>query len=141
LRFKGDGAEIGKAGVQSGPVIKGFDVVKDGAASLGEGGEALVVDHFVFETAPEGFDEGVVVAVSFAAHGSDEPMLGQDLPVSDAGKLNSASHKHSQIYGASAPASFRPNLQRTNWKQSLSRLFLRRNTSKAQIVTGKDGNK
>ena len=50
---------------------KRFDVVEDGMASCGEGGEALVVDHFIFEAAPEGFDEGVVVAVSFPAHGSD----------------------------------------------------------------------
>jgi hypothetical protein len=46
--------------VQSGPVIKGLDVVKERTASLGKGGEALVIDHFVFETAPEGFDEGAL---------------------------------------------------------------------------------
>jgi hypothetical protein len=31
----------------------------------------VMVDQFVFEGAPEGFDEGVVVAISFATHGSD----------------------------------------------------------------------
>jgi hypothetical protein len=46
--------------VQSGTVIKSFDVVEDGRARLGEGGEALVIDDFVFEAAPEGFDEGVM---------------------------------------------------------------------------------
>jgi hypothetical protein len=45
--------------VQSGTVIKGFDVIEDGAARLGEGTEALVIDQFVFEAAPEGFDEAL----------------------------------------------------------------------------------
>ena len=49
--------------MESVAVIKGFDVVEDGRARFGEGGEALVVDHFIFEAAPEGFDKGVVVAV------------------------------------------------------------------------------
>ena len=88
--FKEDRTEISKTGVESGPVIKGFDVVEDRAPSLGEGGEALVIDHFVFEAAPEGLDEGVVVAVTFAAHGSEEAVLGEDLPVSGAGKLHAA---------------------------------------------------
>jgi hypothetical protein len=40
--------------MQSGPVIEGFDVVEDGRARLGESGEALVVDDFVFQAAPKG---------------------------------------------------------------------------------------
>ena len=76
--------------MQSGAVIKGFDVVEDGAASFAEGGEALVVDDFVFEAAPKGFDEGVVVAIAFATHGRDETVLGEDLSVSGAGKLCAA---------------------------------------------------
>jgi len=52
LGFKGDGTAVGKTGVESGAVIKGFDVVEDGIASLREGGEALVIDDFVFEAAP-----------------------------------------------------------------------------------------
>ena len=71
LGFKVNGAEIVKTGVQSGAVVEGFDVIEDGGASLGEGGEALMIDQFVFEAAPEGFDEGVVVAVSWTAHGSN----------------------------------------------------------------------
>lgn len=50
--------------MQSGAVVEGFDVVEDGAASLLEGGKALVVDHFVFQAAPEGFDKGVVVTIA-----------------------------------------------------------------------------
>ena len=47
--------------MESGAVIKSFDVVKDDVASLGKGGEALVVDDFIFEAAPKGFDEGYLV--------------------------------------------------------------------------------
>jgi hypothetical protein len=37
--------------------------VEDGAAGLGEGGEALMVEHLVFETAPKAFDEGIVLVI------------------------------------------------------------------------------
>ena len=63
--------------MESGAVVEGFDVIEDGGASLGVGGEALMIDQFVFEGAKEGFDEGVIVAVAFAAHGRDQTMLGQ----------------------------------------------------------------
>ena len=76
--------------MKSGAVVEGFNVVEDGGASFGEGGEALVVDEFIFEAAPEGFDEGVVVAVAFAAHGSDQAILSKELPISRAGKLGAA---------------------------------------------------
>jgi hypothetical protein len=65
--------------VESGAVVEGFDVVEDGGAGLGAGSEAMIVDQFVFESAKEGLDEGVIVAVAFATHGSDQAMLGQDL--------------------------------------------------------------
>ncbi len=73
--------------MQSGAVIEGFDVIEDGSASLGMGGEALVIDQFVFEAAPERLDKGVIVAVTGAAHGSEQTMLSQDLAISDAGEL------------------------------------------------------
>ena len=76
LGFKIDRAEIVKTGVKSDAVIEGLDVVEDGCASLGEGGEALMIDQFVFEAAPEGLDEGVIVAIAFAAHGREQPVLG-----------------------------------------------------------------
>ena len=50
----------------------------------------MMIDQFVFEAAPEGFDESVVVAVAFAAHGSDQAVLGEELSVSGAGELGSA---------------------------------------------------
>ncbi len=62
--------------MESGAVTEGFDVVEDGGASFGLGGEAVVIDQLVFEAAPEGLDEGVVIAVAGAAHGSEQTMLG-----------------------------------------------------------------
>jgi hypothetical protein len=50
---------IGKAGVKSGAVIEGFNVIEDGGAGLGEGPEALMVNQFVFEAAKEGFDKAL----------------------------------------------------------------------------------
>src|SRR5450432_1489203 len=85
--FKVDGAEIVKTGVESGAVIEGLDVVEDGGASVGAGGKAVVIDQFVFEAAPKGFDKGVIVAVAWATHGSEEAVLGQELSISGAGKL------------------------------------------------------
>ena len=52
-------------------VVKHFDEIKDGLASLGSGFEVAAVDQFLFERAPEGFHGGIVVAVAFAAHGGD----------------------------------------------------------------------
>jgi len=69
LGFKADGAAVGKTGVESGAVVKGFDVIEDGGTSCGVGGEALMIDQFVFESAPEGFDKGIIVAVAFATPG------------------------------------------------------------------------
>ena len=47
-------------------VIEGFDVIEDGGASCGVGSEALMINQFVFECAPKGFNEGIVVTVAFA---------------------------------------------------------------------------
>ncbi len=49
-------------------VVEGFDVVENGCASLGEAAESVMIDQFVFESAEEGFDKSVVVAVAFSAH-------------------------------------------------------------------------
>ena len=56
--------------MKSGGVIEGFDVIEDGRASLGERSEAMMIDQFVFETAKEALDEGIVVAVPLSTHGS-----------------------------------------------------------------------
>ena len=43
MGFKADGAAVGKTGVESGAVVKGFDVIGDGGTSCGVGGEALMI--------------------------------------------------------------------------------------------------
>jgi hypothetical protein len=63
--------------VESDAVVEGFDVIEDGRASCGIGGEAMMVDQFIFKRAPEGFDESIVVAVAFAAHGSEQAVLSE----------------------------------------------------------------
>ena len=45
--------------MESGAIVEGLDVIEDGGASLGAGGEAMMIDQFVFEVAKEGLDEGV----------------------------------------------------------------------------------
>ena len=57
--------------MESGAIVEGLDVIEDGGASLGAGGEAMMIDQFVFEAAKERLDEGVIVSVGFATHGRD----------------------------------------------------------------------
>ena len=73
--------------MEPGAVIEGLDIVEDGAARLGVSGEALLIDQFLFEAAPERLDKGVIVAVTFATHGGHEPVLGEELAVGRAGEL------------------------------------------------------
>ena len=49
--------------MQSGAVIEGLDVVEDGSARFGLGGEAAMINQLVFEATAEGLYEGVVIAV------------------------------------------------------------------------------
>jgi hypothetical protein len=70
LGLKIDWGLIVKTGVESGAVIEGFDVIEDGSASLGECGEAVMIDQFVFEAAKEAFDKSVILAVAFSTHRS-----------------------------------------------------------------------
>ncbi len=69
--FKVGWGLVVKTGVESGAVVEGFDVMEDGATRLGQGGEVVVVNQFVFETAPKRLNESVVVTVALASHGSD----------------------------------------------------------------------
>src|SRR6266536_4684803 len=55
--FKVSWGLVVKTGMESGAVVEGFDVMEDGATRFGQGGEALVVNQFVFETAKERFEE------------------------------------------------------------------------------------
>ena len=56
--------------MESGALVEGFDVVENGSTGLGEGGEAVMIDQFVFEAAKEALDKGIVVAVSLSTHRS-----------------------------------------------------------------------
>ena len=59
---------IGKTGMKPEAIIKGFDVIENGAASLGEAFEVVVINEFVFERTEEGFDERVIVAIALWTH-------------------------------------------------------------------------
>lgn len=76
--------------MKSGAVIEGFDVGEDGGAGFGVSGEAVVINDFIFERAPKRLDEGVIVAVTFAAHGSNQPVLSEELAVRGTGELGAA---------------------------------------------------
>ena len=44
--------------MESGAVIEGLDVIEDGSTGLGAGGEAMMIEQFVFEAAKERFPRG-----------------------------------------------------------------------------------
>ena len=52
-------------------VIKDFDVFEDGRPGLSQVGEGFSMDQFGFQSAPEGFHVGVVVAMAVGAHAGD----------------------------------------------------------------------
>lgn len=76
--------------MESAAVIEYFDKLEDGLASFGSAFEVAAVDQFVFESAPEGFHGGVIVAVGFAAHGRDGLGLLECVAVVVAGVLDAA---------------------------------------------------
>ena len=49
-------------------VIEGFDVIEDGEFGFSVGIEAAMMKPFGFESTPERFHRGVVVAVAGGAH-------------------------------------------------------------------------
>lgn len=83
--------------MEPGAIVKRLDVVEDGGAGFGAGGEAAAVDGLVFQTAPKRFDEGVIVAVAPPAHRGDEAVRGKSLPIQGAGKLGAAVGVHDEI--------------------------------------------
>jgi hypothetical protein len=52
-----------------------------------EWGEALMIDELVFEAAKEALDKSIVIAVTWATHGRDQPILGEQVPVGGASEL------------------------------------------------------
>jgi hypothetical protein len=57
-----------------GALVECFDVGENCRTCFGSDGEKLTVDDFVFETAPERFDERVVVTIAFPAAVDDGVM-------------------------------------------------------------------
>jgi hypothetical protein len=68
--------------MEASAAVKGFDEIKDGLACLGSGFEVAAIDEFMFESAPEGFHGGIVVAVAFRCWVRAEVggQLGRDRP-------------------------------------------------------------
>src|SRR5215212_3623829 len=62
-------------------VVEDLEVLEDHPPGRLAGGEGRAVDELVLQAAEEALHGRVVVAVTLAAHGLDEPMPGQDRPV------------------------------------------------------------
>jgi hypothetical protein len=79
----GFGIELGRRSVAGGVgfavvAVAGFDEVEDIEASVGLGGEAAALEHFVFEGAHERFRPGIVVGIGTGGHALDDVCLFQD---------------------------------------------------------------
>jgi len=72
--FEVDRRPIGQSAVESFWVVEGFDIIEDSGASLVMSLEVVVMEPFGFESAPERFDSGVVVAAAWAAHAATNAM-------------------------------------------------------------------
>ncbi len=53
---------VAEAGVQPAAVVEHFDVVRDGEAGPGPGGEAVVVEHLVLQGGEEALSDRVIPA-------------------------------------------------------------------------------
>jgi hypothetical protein len=76
--------------VEPAAVVVNLDGLKDGLASLVFVLKMAVKQEFVFESAPERFHGGIVVAISFAAHTGLDSGGGELRAVGDAGVLATA---------------------------------------------------
>ena len=88
MEFEVNGRKIAQGTMGALTVIEGFDVIEDGGAGFQVVGEGLAVNQFEFESAPEAFHGGVVVAVGFAAHGGEQAGVGQGLAIIAGGVLD-----------------------------------------------------
>ena len=84
-------------------VIEPFDESKDFCLCLGAGGELAAIDELEFERAPERFHGGIVVAIGFAAHGSQRPVVLQALAELGAGILAASIRMEEELSGGGAP--------------------------------------
>ena len=90
LVFKGARRGIAQRTVQTLAVVEDFNVLKDGGPSCLPGGEALAVNEFHFQGAPEGFHGGIVITVALAAHRRLRLAAGQGLAKISTGILAAA---------------------------------------------------
>ena len=63
-------------------VVKNLDVLPNGRFCLSASLEALVVDHFIFKTAPEALNGRIVVTIAFSRHGSHQAIFLEDGAIS-----------------------------------------------------------
>jgi len=78
-------------------VIKDFDVIEDFSAGLAVAGKVAAIDQVEFESAPKAFHGGVVVTVTFAAHGGYQADRFESLAIITAGVLDAAIGVEEQI--------------------------------------------
>ena len=92
------------------PVVKDFDPLKDGSLGFPACGKLATMHQLPFQTAPEAFHRGVVIAVARSAHAGDDARLRQAFPVSGARILHPAiGVMHQSCRG---PALFQRHVQR-----------------------------
>jgi hypothetical protein len=76
-----------EGGVETGAVVKGFDVVEDASSGVEGRGERVVVKAFGFEGGKEAFDAGIVVRICSATHAGNEAVGEEAVAVLGAGVL------------------------------------------------------
>jgi hypothetical protein len=69
------GVSMSREAVSAAPVVEDLEVLEQGVGELDAGSPAAAVEELGLDPAPEGFDDGVVVAVADRAHGWDQPGL------------------------------------------------------------------
>ena len=99
LVFKGTGRRIAQRTMDPLAVVEDLDVIKEDLAGSPPGGEALAVNKFHFQGAPEAFHGGIVITVAAATHRSDQAGLAEGLTIIATGVLDTAIGVEQQIDG------------------------------------------
>ena len=90
-------------------IVKDFDPLEDGRVRLGARGKSKTMNQFPFQSAPEAFHHGVVIAVAAAAHAGDDARLGQALPLGGLNALVGMMHQSSR-WSAQRSGPARPSI-------------------------------
>ena len=99
LVFKGTGRRIAQRTVEPLAVVEDLDILKDDLTGSLPGGEALAVNKFHFQGAPEAFHGGIVITVAAATHRSDQAGLTEGLTIIATGVLDTAIGVEQQVGG------------------------------------------